>query len=59
MILDYAILYLIIGVLVAIILDMGIRITKTSESFTFIEIFVCIIGWPIMLFGMIKGLFED
>ena len=59
MILPYAIPYFIIGVLVAIILDMGIRITKTSEPFTFIEIFVCIIGWPIMLFGMIKGLFED
>jgi len=59
MILDYAIPYFIIGVLVAIILDMGIRTIKTSEPFTFIQIFVCIIGWPIMLFGMIKGLFED
>ena len=58
MILDYLIPYLGIGIFVAIFTDISIRGLKTSEPFTFIEIMVCILIWPFILYQFIKGFID-
>lgn len=41
--------YLIIGVIVAALIDLGIYYTKSSKQFTFIEICSCTLFWPAMI----------
>ena len=41
--------YLVIGVLIAALLDIGIHYTKSSSRFTFLEIWGCVMLWPLIL----------
>ena len=45
----FSVEYLVIGVLVAVLLDISIHYTKSSNRLTFIEIWGCIMCWPIVL----------
>lgn len=47
--------YLITGVIIAIAMDILIRILGSSKPFTFGDIWACILFWPIMVTGFIKG----
>ena len=58
MILGYLIYYLGIGIFVAIFTDISIREFKTSKPFTFLEIMVCILIWPYILYQLIKGFID-
>jgi hypothetical protein len=59
MILDYVILYFIIGIIFAIVSDICIREMKSSEPFTFLEILGYILIWPIIVLIAINGFFND
>ena len=41
--------YLVIGLLVAALMDIGIHYTKSSSRFTLLEIWGCTMLWPIIL----------
>jgi hypothetical protein len=58
MILDYLIPYIGIGIFVTIFTDISIRGLKSSKPFTFLEILVCILLWPFILYQMIKGFID-
>lgn len=58
MILDYLILYIGIGIFIAIFSDVSIRRMKSSKPFTFLEIMVCILFWPFILYQIIKGFID-
>ena len=45
----FSIQYLVLGILVAALLDISIHFTKSSERLTFLEIWGCIVFWPIIL----------
>ena len=45
----FSVEYLVIGVLVAVFLDISIHYTKSSDRLTFLEIWGCIMCWPIVL----------
>lgn len=47
--------YLTTGIVVAISIDMLIRILQSSEPFTASDIFACILLWPSMLVQFVKG----
>ena len=47
--------YFLIGVVIAIISDITVRFLKSSEPFTFGDIWACILFWPIVLTGFVKG----
>ena len=55
----FSIPYLSFGVLVAVLLDVSIFYTKSSERLTFLEIWGCVMFWPFIvtafLIGFIKG----
>ena len=41
--------YLVIGVLVAALIDIGIHYTKSSSRFTLLEIWGCTMLWPLIV----------
>jgi len=45
----FSVNYLVIGVLIAALLDIGIHYTKASSRFTLIEIWGCTMFWPAVL----------
>ena len=45
----FSIEYLVVGVLVAALLDIGIHYTKSSSRFTLLEIWGCTMIWPLIL----------
>lgn len=45
----FSVEYLVIGVLVAALLDISIHYTKSSSRFTLIEIWGCTMFWPLIL----------
>lgn len=55
----FSIQYLLLGVMVAALLDLSIYYTKSSERLTMLEIWGCIMLWPIILLvfvvSFIKG----
>jgi len=51
--------YIAIGVLVAIVIDLSIHYTKSSNRFTFAEIWGAILFWPIVLYVFIRGFFNQ
>ena len=55
----FSIQYLLLGVLVAALLDTSIHYTQSSERLTALEILGCIVIWPIILIvfviSFIKG----
>ncbi len=55
LILHFLFSYFLIGVVIAIISDITIRFLKSSELFTFGDIWACIMFWPIVITGFIKG----
>ena len=59
MIPDSVLIYLVLGLIVAILMDLSIREFKTSEPFTFLEIMGCILVWPVILLIVIKGFLDD
>lgn len=54
----FSIPYLLIGVLLAIMLDLFIYKFKASTRLTFLEIWGCIMFWPIVLIIVIVGYFS-
>lgn len=59
MMVDYILPYLGIGVFIYIISDISIREMKSSEPFTFIEVVMCIVFWPVVIFLFLKGFFDE
>ncbi len=51
----FSIPYLLIGVIIAIMLDLFIYKFKASTRLTFLEIWGCVMFWPILLFIFIVG----
>ena len=47
--------YLITGVVISVAMDILIRIQQSSKPFTLADIWACILFWPIMVTGFIKG----
>ena len=45
----FSVPYLVIGVLVAALLDVFVHYTKITTRFTFIEIWGCVMFWPAIL----------
>ena len=53
------VVYLGIGVLVALITDLTIYNTKSSEQFTFSELSACILVWPFVVLRALRNLFDN
>jgi hypothetical protein len=51
--------YLVIGLLVAVLIDVAIRVNKTGEPFTSTEIWACIFLWPVVLYHLLRGFFGN
>jgi hypothetical protein len=45
----FSVPYLLIGVIVAALMDLGIHYTKSSKRFTLLEIWGCTMCWPAIL----------
>ena len=45
----FSIEYLVLGILVTALLDISIHYTKSSERLTLLEIWGCVMFWPIIL----------
>jgi hypothetical protein len=59
LILNILIQYGAIGFICAAFVDLTIRLTKSSEPFTFMEILGTIIAWPVLVGAMITTFIED
>lgn len=59
---DLILYYFMIGTGLTLLLDLMVRIAKTSEPYTAIEVLACIMLWPILLIviivNFVKG-FKD
>jgi hypothetical protein len=51
--------YLVIGAVIALITDLTIYNTKSSEQLTFSEIAACILVWPFVLLRALRKLFNN
>jgi hypothetical protein len=51
--------YLVIGAIVALIIDISIHMTKSSEPFTFSEIWAMILVWPFVILRVLRDLFNS
>lgn len=45
----FSVEYLVIGIFLAAIFDIGIHYSKVTTRFTFLEIWGCVMFWPIVL----------
>lgn len=52
----FSVQYLMLGVTIAALLDMTIHYTKSSSRFTFLEIWGCIMFWPLVLIVFVVAL---
>jgi hypothetical protein len=59
LILNVLIQYGAIGFICAAFVDLSIRLTRSSEPFTFMEILGTIIAWPIVAGAFLTSVFED
>lgn len=50
----FSVPYLLIGVIVAALMDLGIHYTKSGKRFTLLEIWGCTMCWPaiLLVFGI-------
>lgn len=55
MIAHYILPYIGIGLFITIVMDISIREMKSSEPFTLLEFLGCVVIWPIIIIGAIKG----
>jgi hypothetical protein len=51
--------YLVIGAVIALITDIIIYNTKSSEQFTFSEVAACILVWPFILLRVLRQFFNN
>ena len=51
--------YLAIGAIVALITDITIHRTKSSEQLNFSEIWACILVWPFVILRALRNLFDN
>lgn len=56
---NYLIAYLVIGTIIAIIADVFIATTKSSERFTFKEIWICVLLWPFVVLKAAQQFFNN
>jgi hypothetical protein len=59
LILNVLIQYGAIGFICAAFVDLSIRLTKSSEPFTLMEILGTIIAWPLVAGAFLTSVFED
>lgn len=52
-------IYFLIGIVVALITDITIYNTKSSDRFTFSEIWACILVWPFVVLRALRKLFDN
>ena len=51
--------YACIGFICAVLVDFFIRLTRSSEPFTLMEILGTIIAWPMIVGAFLTSVFED
>ena len=54
----FSVPYLVAGITVAALLDLGIHYTKATTRFTFLEIWGCIMFWPIISIFFVISFFK-
>ena len=59
LILNVLIQYGAIGFICAAFVDLSIRLTRSSEPFTLMEILGTIIAWPMIVGAFLTSVFED
>jgi hypothetical protein len=59
LILNVLIQYGAIGFICAAFVDLSIRVTRSSEPFTLMEILGTIIAWPLVAGAFLTSVFED
>jgi hypothetical protein len=59
LIVNILIQYSAIGFICAAFVDLSIRLTRSSEPFTLMEILGTIIAWPIVAGAFLTSVFED
>ncbi len=51
--------YVVVGFICAAFVDLTIRLTKSSEPFTFLEILGTVVAWPIVAGTLLTSFLED
>lgn len=59
LILSILLQYAVVGLVCAAFIDFSIRLSRSSDPFTFLEILGTIIAWPIVVGGFLQSLFQD
>lgn len=59
LILSILLQYAVVGLICAAFIDFSIRLSRSSDPFTFLEILGTIIAWPIIVGSFLQSLFQD
>ena len=59
LILSILLQYVVVGFVCAAFIDLSIRVSKSSEPFTFSEIFGTVIAWPLVVGSFLQSFFRD
>jgi hypothetical protein len=59
LILSILLQYLMVGLICAVFIDFSIRVFRSSNPFTFLEILITIIAWPIIVGSFLQSFFQD
>jgi hypothetical protein len=59
LILSIVLQYAVVGLICAAFIDFSIRLSRSSDPFTFLEILGTIIAWPVVVGSFLQSLFQD
>ena len=59
LILSIVLQYAVVGLICAAFIDFSIRLSRSSDPFTFLEILGTIIAWPVVVRSFLQSLFQD
>ncbi len=59
LILRILIQYVGVGFFCVVVVDLIIRVTKSSEPFTFVQIAAAVITWPVIIFTVLNSFLKD
>ncbi len=59
LILSILLQYVVVGLICAVFIDFSIRLSRSSDPFTFIEILGTIIAWPVVVGNVVTLILKD
>ena len=59
LILSILLQYVVVGLICAVFIDFSIRLSRSSDPFTFLEILGTIIAWPVVVGNVVTLILKD